>query len=354
MLKRILKGLAVTGKWLVIVIAAIGVLVYLPPRLGWYGLHAKRYVISMTGNPMDPARSWYDPQERVAGDRSIPLQVWPAEENPIEQSVYNDAALWAQEHAGDSLVVLYQGRLAHAGYFNGRTPETEFSAHSLTKVLSSILVGHAIADGYMESVDQPAADFLPEWDTDERRSITLRHLLNMAGGVEETFVFWPWSARTDRTMGTDIVAANLAVGLNAPPGTAFSHANPNSQVAGVVVETGHRPTVCRIPVRKALGAAGNARRLADAGPAGRNGAHRLLHVDGDRGLGAHRPDPDAGRLLCRQTGHTPRLGSGNDHAFGSLRKLRHAALAGKNLRAPAHLRSEHHLLRQPPLGTVCG
>ena len=242
MLKRILKGLALAGKWLVIVIVAIGLLGYLPSRLDWYGLHAKRYVISMTGNPMDPARSWYDPQERVAGDRFIPLEVWTAEENPIEPAVYHDAALWAQEHASDSLVVLYQGRLAHAGYFNGRTPETEFSAHSLTKVLTSILVGHAIADGHVESVDQPAADFLPEWDTDERRGITVRHLLNMAGGVEETFVFWPWSARTDRTMGTDIVAANLAVGLYALPGTAFSHANPNSQVAGVVVEraTGQR------------------------------------------------------------------------------------------------------------------
>ena len=236
MLKRILGGLAATAKWFVIVVAVIGVLIYLPSRLGGYGLYAMRYVISLSGNPMSPSRAWYDPQELVEGAEQIPLEVWSDGENPIDPAVSRDAALWAQQQGSDSLVVLYKGRLAHASYFNDGAPESEFSTHSLTKVLTSILVGHAIADGYIESVDQPAADFLPEWDTDERRDITVRDLLNMAGGLEETFAFWPGSPRLERTMGTDIVTANLAVGIYAPPGSAFSHANPNSQVAGIVVE----------------------------------------------------------------------------------------------------------------------
>lgn len=236
MLKRILRGLAATGKWFLIVIAVIGVLIYLPSRLGWYGIYAERYAISLIGNPMSPARAWYDPQELVAGGWTAHLEAWSEQENPIDPAVYRDAASWAEQQESDSLVVLYQGRLAHASYFNDQTAESEFSTHSLTKVLTSILVGHAIADGHMDSVDQPAADFLPEWDTDERRGITVRDLLNMAGGLEETFAFYPGSARLARTMGTDIVSANLAVGINAPPGTAFSHANPNSQVAGIVVE----------------------------------------------------------------------------------------------------------------------
>ena len=226
MFKRILRGLAATGKWTLIVIAVIGVLVYLPSRLGWYGTYAKRYVISLSGNPMSPARAWYDPQELVAGSESAPLEAWPEQENPIGPAVRRDAAQWAGQQKSDSLVVLYKGRLAHASYFNDQTPESEFSTHSLTKVLTSILAGHAIADGYMESVDQPASDFLPEWDTDERRGITVRDLLNMAGGLEETYAFYPGSARLARTMGTDIVTANLEVGIYAPPGTAFTHAHP--------------------------------------------------------------------------------------------------------------------------------
>ena len=236
MLKRILRGLAATGKWTLIVIAVIGVLVYLPSRLGWYGTYAKRYVISLTGNPMSPARAWYDPQERVAGSDLNPLEAWAEGQNPIDPAVFAEAALWAEQQRSDSLVVLYKGRLAHASYFNDQSAEAEFSTHSLTKVLTSILAGHAIADGFLESADQPAADFLPEWDTEERRSITMRDLLNMAGGLQETFAFYPGSARLARTMGTDIVTANLEVGIYAPPGTAFSHANPNSQVAGIVVE----------------------------------------------------------------------------------------------------------------------
>ena len=236
MLKRILRGLAATGKWTLIVIAVIGVLVYLPSRLGWYGTYAKRYVISLSGNPMSPARAWYDPQELVAGSKAAPLEAWSEQENPFDPALRRDAASWAGQQKSDSLVVLYKGLLAQSSYFNGQAPESEFSTHSLTKVLTSILAGHAIADGHMESVDQPASDYLPEWDTDERRGITVRDLLNMAGGLEETFAFYPGSARLARTMGTDIVTANLEVGIYAPPGTAFTHANPNSQVAGIVVE----------------------------------------------------------------------------------------------------------------------
>ena len=236
MANRFVKGLASTGKWFLIVVAVIGVLIYLPSRLGWYGTYAKRYVISLSGNPMSPARAWYDTQELVAGGEPIPLEAWTEADNPIDPAVYEDAARWAEQQRSDSFVVLYQGRLAHASYFNEQTPESEFSTHSLTKVLTSILAGHAIADGHMESADQPASDFLPEWNTEERRGITVRDLLNMAGGLEETFAFYPGSARLARTIGADIVTANLEVGLYAPPGTEFSHANPNSQVAGIVVE----------------------------------------------------------------------------------------------------------------------
>ena len=130
MLKRILRGLAKTGKWTLIVIAVIGILFYLPARLGWYGIYAKRYAISLSGNPMSPARAWYDPQEIVAGSAAAPLEAWPEAENPIDPDIYREAALWAEQQNSDSLVVLYKGRLAHASYFNDQAPESEFSTHS--------------------------------------------------------------------------------------------------------------------------------------------------------------------------------------------------------------------------------
>lgn len=64
----------------------------------------------------------------------------------------------------------------------------------------------------------------------------------MAGGLKEDYDFSPSSQRIQRIMGTDIVSANLNVGVDTEPGTVFSHVNPNSQMLGIIIQraTGQR------------------------------------------------------------------------------------------------------------------
>ena len=51
----------------------------------------------------------------------------------------------------------------------------------------------------------------------------------MAGGLKEDYDFSPTSQRIQRVMGLDIATANINIGVDVPPGTVFSHVNPNSQ-----------------------------------------------------------------------------------------------------------------------------
>ena len=64
----------------------------------------------------------------------------------------------------------------------------------------------------------------------------------MASGLKESYDFAPWSLRMQRTMGTDIVAANLRTEVAGPPGVKFAHINPNPQLVGIIIEraTGQR------------------------------------------------------------------------------------------------------------------
>ena len=52
------------------------------------------------------------------------------------------------------------------------------------KILASTVVGLAIDRGDIDSVDQSAADFIPEWQGTEKEAITLRDLLSMSSGLE--------------------------------------------------------------------------------------------------------------------------------------------------------------------------
>jgi CubicO group peptidase (beta-lactamase class C family) len=215
---------------------------FVPATQGLYGLYWKRWSTSLLGNPLDPAFSWYDPLESVAGNFSEALPVANPAENTVDPAVLEEGAAYAGAHHSSAFVVMHRGKIISEHYWNDFGRDTLFPAHSMTKSLPAILIGHAIADGFIESADVSASRFLPEWDTVERRGITIRHLLNMSSGIFEPLEFAPKSGRMLRLFGLDIVAANLAADVAGEPGRQWGHFNPNSQLLGVIVEraTGRR------------------------------------------------------------------------------------------------------------------
>ncbi|MBM4197036.1 MAG: serine hydrolase [Gammaproteobacteria bacterium] len=236
---RLLKSVC---RWLAFALLALVLAGFLPAWLGAYGTLARRYADTFTTNPLDPAYSWYDSLELVPGGGGPPLAQADPATSPFGPGVLEGAATYAAVHASDSLIVLYRGELAFERYWNGKGPDSPLGTHSLAKTLTAILIGHALADGLIGSIDDPVFFHLAEWDDETHRPITIRHLLNMASGLEESYEFWPWSERVERAMGTDIEAANLRVPVAGPPGVSFRHINPPPQLLAMVIEraTGRR------------------------------------------------------------------------------------------------------------------
>ena len=229
-------------KWLGLVLLLVVVGGFVPSYFGAYGLYWKRYAAALLTNPLNPAYSWYEPLEVVPGNYTQPLPVAAAGETHFKPGALEGAAEYARTHHSNSLVVLHQGKLVFEQYWNGKTAGSLFAIHSMTKTLNAIMVGYAIADGFISSVDEPAFHFLAEWDDEAHRGITIRQLLYMASGLKESYDFAPWSMRMKRTMGTDIVTANLKTEVGGPPGVKFAHINPNPQLVGIIIEraTGKR------------------------------------------------------------------------------------------------------------------
>ncbi len=225
-----------------LVFAVLLFAVWLPALFGVYGLFWERYAAGFLTNPMNPGYRWYRPLETVAGGSTQPLSVSRTAAAAFSPQALEQAAAYARFYNSDSLLVMYRGELAFEQYWNTRKPESLFSAHAFTKTLTAILVGHAIADGRILSVDQPAYHFLPEWDDEQHRGITIRDLLGMTSGLQESDDFSPWSQRMQRIMGTDIVGPNLAVRVSGPPGVTFADINPPAQILGIIIEraTGRR------------------------------------------------------------------------------------------------------------------
>lgn len=112
--------------------------------------------------------------------------------------------------SGYSLLVIRNGFLVSESYFNGQTAETTNHIFSVTKTFVSTLVGVAVQQGWIESVDERVADLLPEYSVHPKFSeLTLEDVLTHRSGVRGSKNFEDLLKEEPRY----------------PPGTVFEYSN---------------------------------------------------------------------------------------------------------------------------------
>jgi CubicO group peptidase (beta-lactamase class C family) len=86
----------------------------------------------------------------------------------------------------ESLLIVKDGYLVLEKYSRGYTAEKLHPVFSVTKSFISALVGIAIKEGYIKSVDQKMLDFFPHIkgpNIDSKKDITIKHLLTWRSGI---------------------------------------------------------------------------------------------------------------------------------------------------------------------------
>ncbi len=108
----------------------------------------------------------------------------PASDLPHEPRAMPDGlGGWIKERSVTALVVLKDGKIAHEDYFKGTTPEDLRVSWSVAKSFLSALMGIVIADGDIESIDDPVTKYAPNLADSAYDGATIRNVLNMASGV---------------------------------------------------------------------------------------------------------------------------------------------------------------------------
>lgn len=93
-----------------------------------------------------------------------------------------DAFIRAQNVAG--VIVLQDGRIRLERYARGYGPEGRWTSFSVAKSFTSTLVGAAIKDGYIKSVQEPVTKYIPELAGSGYDGVTIQQLLTMTSGVK--------------------------------------------------------------------------------------------------------------------------------------------------------------------------
>lgn len=178
------------------------------------------------------------PKESVPGRERDDIMTGPPD--AFDPAALQAAEAYATQTNSVALLVYHRGVLRHEKYWPGFDRDTITDPFSAHKTVMGLLVGAAIEDGFIESIDQPASTWLTEWASDPRRDITLRHLLQMSSGLD-TPPFGTWTGFRI-TLGSELEKTVLGLSLAKPPGTDFQYSNASSQLVGIVLEraTGKR------------------------------------------------------------------------------------------------------------------
>ena len=141
-----------------------------------------------------------------------------------------------------ALLVIKDDRLLYEGYFNGYTRDSVETSFSMAKSVTSLLIGIAIDERRIASMDDPVRRYLPEL-SDTLQPVTLRHLLRMTAGLESHLPKLiigqgdaPWSDDPRIYYGTDLRSLALAVKAAYPPGQRFHYNNFDPPLLGLVLE----------------------------------------------------------------------------------------------------------------------
>ncbi len=161
-----------------------------------------------------------------------PLSPPPGEDLRADVLSRLDAHIQADLPHVRSLLIARHGRLVFEEYYGDASRDTPHNIQSMTKSVSSALVGIALKKGLISSLDNRVLDYFPEYRNaagDPRiKDITIRHMLTMSSGIDEM----PLSF--DKGLA-DPLAAILRQPLLYPPGTGFKYSSAAAHVLGGVL-----------------------------------------------------------------------------------------------------------------------
>jgi len=85
-----------------------------------------------------------------------------------------------------AFIVIQNDNILYEQYFNGASRETIVTSFSIAKSFTSALVGIAVSEGHIHSVNDPITDYLPELAERDPafKNITIRNLLMMSSGIK--------------------------------------------------------------------------------------------------------------------------------------------------------------------------
>lgn len=161
------------------------------------------------------------------------------------------------------LLVLKDGEIALEDYELGIGPATHWASFSMAKSVASTLVGVALVDGLIASLDDPVVGYVPALKGGAYEAVSIRQVLTMSSGVSwnETYT----DPKSDRRKilalqltgnDGDVLRYMSSLSRAGPPGSIWNYSTGETYVLGAVIEGATHRTLAEYLTEKIWSKAG--------------------------------------------------------------------------------------------------
>jgi CubicO group peptidase (beta-lactamase class C family) len=224
------------------------------PRADFYGARAE-YPVPESSKARRRGNPW-EPKDRVGAfthlDEIYPTRQVKAAATPwvfkraaaeLPDPLRTRLAGYLSRNPVTALLIAKDDQILFESYQYGRTDRDRFVSQSMVKSITGMLVGIAVAEGTIKSVDETVATYVPGFEGSEYGRTPIRDLLHMSSGVE--FGEEQGGGRDLNRLWIDMIAGISGKGTVgsivqfnhrvAPPGTRFQYASIEPDVLGVLL-----------------------------------------------------------------------------------------------------------------------
>jgi CubicO group peptidase (beta-lactamase class C family) len=137
-----------------------------------------------------------------------------------------------------AFIIIKKDTIVYEKYFDGYDKESIVPSFSMAKSLVSMLIGCAIDDGLIKSIDEPITNYLPEFKKNGFEKVTISHLLNMTSGINFNESYYnPFGNAASIYYGRNLKKEMLKLKLNPNNTNSFSYSSGDTQLLGLILES---------------------------------------------------------------------------------------------------------------------
>jgi CubicO group peptidase (beta-lactamase class C family) len=234
-----MKTLKKIGKIVLLILVILNIAILVSGKTYLYKGIGNTYLKGRSGPSIDEYKI-FDSHIVAAGTH----QNWKHSKKYNSKTIPATAAKELDAMQTIAFIVVKNDSLIHEQYWDGYGEDSYTNSFSMAKTFVSILIGVAIDEGKIKSVDEPVGDFLPAYKTGNNAKLTIKHLLTMSSGInfDENYVS-PFAYPAAAYYGSDLKKLTDKYMVTEEPGKVFKYLSGNSVLLGYILQQATGKTV---------------------------------------------------------------------------------------------------------------